>query len=66
MGFSPTQSEMWTLDPYSDRLVPTWTNSDGRIAETTVVYVPDSNAFALVGDRNAYKKRYGDGWATVS
>ena len=66
MGMSPAQSEMWTLDPYGDRLVPTWTNSDGRMANAAVVYVPDSNAFALVGDMDAYKKRYGDAWDTVS
>ena len=57
---------MWTLDSQNGRLLPAWTNTDGRIADATIVYVPHSCAFALVGDMHVYKKTYGDAWETVS
>ena len=66
LGLSPTQSKMWTLHPQNGRILPAWTNADGRIADATIVYVPHSRAFALVGDMHVYKKTYGDAWETVS
>ena len=57
---SPAQSEIWKLDSRNSRLVPTWTNADGRIADATIVYVPHSRAFALVADMDVYMKMYGD------
>ena len=57
---------MWTLDLQNGRLLPVWTKADGRIADATIVYVPHSRAFVLVGDMDVYKKIYGDAWETVS
>ena len=57
---------MWKLDSHNSRLVPAWTNADGCIADATIVFVPHSRAFALVGDIIMYKKIYGDAWETVS
>ena len=57
---------MWTLDLQNGRFLPAWSNAGGRIADTTIVYVPHSRAFALVGDVDVYKKMYGDAWETVS
>ena len=66
LGLSPAQSEMWTLAPYNSRIVPAWVNADERTTDATIVYLPHSRAFALVGDIDMYKKKHGDAWETVS
>ena len=63
---SPSQSDIWSVDPSNMRIRPSWINTDGNVAEAAkFAYVPDSGAFALVGDLKAFRKRYGDAWETV-
>lgn len=47
-------------------LVSSWVNTNGTVPTTQIAYIPNSNAFVVVGDLEAFRTTFGDAWVAVS
>lgn len=52
--YAAGESSVWSSPAGSDVLTPEWTNEDSSTASTTLLYLPDSDAFAITGDVYEY------------
>ncbi|KAI0750499.1 hypothetical protein C8Q74DRAFT_372225 [Fomes fomentarius] len=53
-----SESAIWALDT-SNRLTPSWVNTDGSTPAVALVFVPSSGAYALVGGVDAFVANVG-------
>jgi len=53
------ETNVWTLDPATNALTPSWINSGGSAASVSLVYVSAANAFAITGDSGAFDNNFG-------
>lgn len=54
------ESSVWSSQPGSNVLTPTWINTDSSAAPTVLLYVPDYDLFSITGDADVFKSTFFD------